>query len=238
MRALVPILLAIDLGQALPVALAQDAPVTVSIHFGELKTECYPACDHSTEWLQQLYAEVRDTAGVLVPAANLEFDWGVDFCNGLGYHHGFATGVGLDHVAVDGNLLKNVVDCCPACEFQAYDVGVRVRRVDEWFASRRVRVPHVFIPQEHALLPNFPNPFNAFTTVSFDLRERSKVRLDVLDLCGRGVAVLAEGGYAAGRHIAIWSAEGIPSGAYVCRLSVQSGQREAVIFTRRLAIVR
>lgn len=217
---------------------AQNVPLSVSIRYGELKTECYPSCDHSTEWLQQLFAEVRDSTGTLVPVASLEFDWGVDYCNGLGYHHGFATGVGLDHIAVDGNLFKNVPDCCPACDFQTYDVGVRVRWSDEWSTVTRVRVPNIYIPVVHALLPNHPNPFNAITTVPFDLSERGHIRLDVVDVSGRTVAVLAEGNYGAGRHAVRWWADAIVSGAYLARLTVQTGQRPAVIFTRRLVLIR
>lgn len=216
----------------------QGQPASVMIRSGDLKTECYPSCDHSTEWLQQLHAEVRDSSGALMPAASLEFDWGVDYCNALGYHHGFATGVGLDHIAVDGNLIKNVSDCCPACDFQAYNVGVRVRWSDEWFQSPVVRVPNIFIPTAHALLPNHPNPFNSSTTVPFDLSERSRIRLDVVDVSGRAVAMLAEGSYGAGRHAIRWSADAIASGAYVARLSVQTGQRPGVVFTRRLVLIR
>lgn len=232
------VLLAVALGVLPSSARAQGPPLSVSIRFGDLKTECYPSCDHSTEWLQQLHAEVRDTAGVLLPSGTFEFDWGVDYCNGLGYHHGFATGVGLDHIAVDGNRIKNVPDCCPTCDFQAYDVGVRVRWSDEWFPSPRVRVPNIIIPIEHALLPNYPNPFNAVTTVPFDLSERSRIRLDVVDVSGRMVAVLAEGSYGAGRHAIRWSADAIASGTYLGRLSVQTGRRPAVVFTRRLVLVR
>jgi hypothetical protein len=218
--------------------LAQDIPLSVSIRYGELKTECYPSCDHSTEWLQQLYAEVRDSSGTLIPSAVLEFDWGVDNCNGLGYHHGFVTGVGLDHIAVDGNLFKNVPDCCPACDFQAYDVGVRVRWSDEWYSSLLVRVPNIFIPDAHALLPNHPNPFNTGTTIPFDLSERSRVRLEVVDVSGRTVAILAEGSYSAGRHAIRWSADAIASGAYVARLSIHSVGRSSIVFTRRLVLIR
>jgi hypothetical protein len=217
---------------------AQDTSLTVTIRFGDLQTDCYPSCNHSTEWLQQLHAEVRDSSGTLLPVAGLEFDWGVDYCAGVGFQFGFARGAGLDHIAVDGNLVKNVADCCPACDFQAYDVGVRVRQTDTWFMSPLVRVPNIVIPTAHALLPNFPNPFAGTTSITFDLREHARVQLDIVDVTGRLVTRLADRVFAAGRHVLPWNAEATPSGTYVCRLRIEGDDRKSLVLSRRLLMVR
>lgn len=157
------------LASALSMAAAQQTIATVSIRLGALQLECYPSCNHSTEWLRQVYAEVRDTTGVLLTPDSLEFEWAADFCIGNGLQYGYASGIGLHHLAVDGNLVKAAPGCCAVCEFQAYIVGVRVRVDDLWFEAPPVQVPGIVIPSSHALRPNFPNPFNASTKIPFDL---------------------------------------------------------------------
>ncbi len=109
---------------------------------------------------------------------------------------------------------------------------------DTWYTAGRVRVPGIVIPTAHALYQNFPNPFNASTVIPFDLRERSDVRLDVLDLSGRLVACLADRSFTAGQHAVDWKADGVPSGMYVFRLTVTSRRAPAVQFSRRMVVVR
>jgi hypothetical protein len=69
----------------------------------------------------------------------------------------------------------------------------------------------------------YPNPFNPRTRIEFALARTGSVRLEVFDVAGRRVAVLAEGEFSAGIHVADWdgtAARGGPlaSGTYYCRL--------------------
>ncbi|MCH7563724.1 MAG: FAD-dependent oxidoreductase [Gemmatimonadetes bacterium] len=50
------------------------------------------------------------------------------------------------------------------------------------------------------------------------LETDAEIRLAVLDVLGREVALVAEGTYAAGRHEAVFDAEHLPSGLYLVRL--------------------
>ncbi|NBC04454.1 MAG: hypothetical protein GVY20_12215 [Bacteroidetes bacterium] len=54
------------------------------------------------------------------------------------------------------------------------------------------------VVQETAILPNYPNPFNASTTVRFELSQSSDVRLDLFDSVGRRVATIVDGERPAG----------------------------------------
>jgi len=54
--------------------------------------------------------------------------------------------------------------------------------------------------REAELSPNYPNPFNPRTTISFSLPHPEDVRLAVYDILGREVAVLVDGPQAAGAH--------------------------------------
>ncbi len=80
------------------------------------------------------------------------------------------------------------------------------------------------IPDEFALHPNYPNPFNPQTTVQFDLPEATTVTLFVFDLLGREVVRLEDGHKEPGYHQVAWDAKdhggrSVPSGIYIARLA-------------------
>ncbi|MCH8558772.1 MAG: hypothetical protein LAT84_13170, partial [Balneolia bacterium] len=56
------------------------------------------------------------------------------------------------------------------------------------------------LPTELALLQNYPNPFNPVTQIQYALPESGEVRIEVFNVNGQRVAVLANGQQAAGRH--------------------------------------
>lgn len=81
------------------------------------------------------------------------------------------------------------------------------------------------LAQAFCLLGNHPNPFNASTTIRYELAEPGLVDLKVFDLQGREVAVLMQGRQEAGVHSLQWdgrstSGERAASGAYLSRLVV------------------
>lgn len=63
-------------------------------------------------------------------------------------------------------------------------------------------------------LRNYPNPFNAQTTISFALPFESHANLAVYDLLGRRVETLMDRFLPAGNHYVQWEASGIKSGSY------------------------
>ncbi|RPJ43115.1 MAG: T9SS C-terminal target domain-containing protein, partial [Candidatus Latescibacterota bacterium] len=88
-------------------------------------------------------------------------------------------------------------------------------------------------PARPALLPNSPNPFNPRTTIRFDLAEEAFTSLRVYDSAGRLAAVLVDGELPAGRHEAVFRADGLPSGVYFCRLTAGS-----VVLAEKMTLVR
>jgi hypothetical protein len=70
------------------------------------------------------------------------------------------------------------------------------------------------------LLQNYPNPFNPATTISYRLVAPGEVRLEVYDILGRQVALLADGRMSVGTHTVQWDAAGLAAGVYLCRLRV------------------
>ncbi|MDM7924470.1 MAG: hypothetical protein QUS35_00455, partial [bacterium] len=68
--------------------------------------------------------------------------------------------------------------------------------------------------------PVFPNPFNPAARIHYRLEKTSRVRLDVMDIRGRRVAVLRDGTEQPGPHTALFTAEGAVSGTFLFRLNV------------------
>ncbi|MEM1041654.1 MAG: T9SS type A sorting domain-containing protein [Bacteroidota bacterium] len=82
------------------------------------------------------------------------------------------------------------------------------------------------LPVEAALAAAYPNPFAAATTLGFALPAATDVTLEVLDVLGRRVALVAQGEYEAGTHTASFDASGLASGAYLVRLTTGGGFAE------------
>ncbi len=88
-------------------------------------------------------------------------------------------------------------------------------------------------PDDFQLMQNFPNPFNASTTICFSVPEPAFVKLDVFNIHGEYVGRLAEGFYHPGYHQRTWNAAGLPTGHYFYRLRAAGIEK-----TRRLVLVR
>ena len=65
---------------------------------------------------------------------------------------------------------------------------------------------------------NYPNPFNASTTIPYKLENDVHVRLSVHNILGQQVALLENTEVQAGYHNIIWNADGLPGGLYLYRL--------------------
>ena len=74
------------------------------------------------------------------------------------------------------------------------------------------------LPTAFSLEPNYPNPFNPATTITFSVPEEVQVRLTVFDVIGRKVAVLTDQAYSAGVHELVWDASAYASGTYFYRM--------------------
>jgi hypothetical protein len=76
------------------------------------------------------------------------------------------------------------------------------------------------VPVEYALDQNYPNPFNASTRINFALKAPGRVRLELVNLLGQRVAMLANEDMKEGRHVVSLDASRFASGVYFYRLSV------------------
>lgn len=73
------------------------------------------------------------------------------------------------------------------------------------------------------LAQNIPNPFRVTTSISFTLSRSASIRLSVVDMLGREVAVLADGWHGIGTHQVVWNGEPVhgymPNGTYLITLN-------------------
>ena len=88
------------------------------------------------------------------------------------------------------------------------------------------------------LFPNYPNPFNAGTRISFQLPYTAQIELSIYTLLGQRVVTLASGTVTQGRSELYWDARDaagvrVPSGVYFYRLSTPGGTQ-----TKRLMILK
>ncbi len=74
------------------------------------------------------------------------------------------------------------------------------------------------VPGAYRLDQNFPNPFNPSTRIAYAIPKSSRIRLSILDVLGREVAVLVNGEQAAGSYESQWEAGSLSSGVYFYRL--------------------
>ena len=94
------------------------------------------------------------------------------------------------------------------------------------------------IPNKLTLNPSYPNPFNPNTKISFDLPKSSKVKLQIVDINGRGIANLLSNSLDSGTYNINWngtsdSGVNMSSGIYFIILNVDGS-----ILTQKLSLIR
>lgn len=89
------------------------------------------------------------------------------------------------------------------------------------------------MPDQHALRANYPNPFNAWTTIEFDLPQAERALLKVYDLNGSLVRILVDDFLSCGTYKVLFDAVNLPSGFYFYQLQV--GRYEQ---TRKMVLIK
>ncbi len=88
------------------------------------------------------------------------------------------------------------------------------------------------------LYQNYPNPFNPATSIRFYLPNPAEVKLEVFDVSGRRIALLAQEHLQAGSHTVEWQGMDdrgtkLASGTYFCHMRVGS-----TVLTRKMILLR
>lgn len=121
----------------------------------------------------------------------------------------------------------------PAVKAKFLEFVENFRSVVEEEESGEMSIPKVF-----AMFPNYPNPFNAQTVISYSLPSSSWVRLTVWNPVGQPVMMLVNAHQQAGHYTVTWDGRDskgceIASSTYFIRLEADN-----FIASRRLTLVR
>jgi hypothetical protein len=109
---------------------------------------------------------------------------------------------GTDFYAVRTDSLLNFPDLLPPIEIQP--IGN-------------------YVPNTFKLYQNFPNPFNPSTKIKFDLPKDANVTIEIYDMLGKVVSLLAKNEFRkAGSYQIDWNAGSFASGVYVYRIQAGS----------------
>ena len=94
------------------------------------------------------------------------------------------------------------------------------------------------LPGKFALHPNYPNPFNPSTVISYDIAKSSDVSLVIYDMRGRVVKDLVKEVQNAGRYMINWYGDDhlgskVSAGVYIYKL--QAGTN---VFSRKMVLMK
>jgi ligand-binding sensor domain-containing protein len=94
-------------------------------------------------------------------------------------------------------------------------------------------------PSGFALAPNYPNPFNPSTRISYTVPEEGFVRISVFDALGREIERLVNGRMPAGTHATEWHPS-VASGVYFYRIEFSTTGHGGRSFaaTRKMILLR
>jgi len=88
-------------------------------------------------------------------------------------------------------------------------------------------------PRGYFIDQSYPNPFNAYTTISYGLPEAAHVSIGVYDILGRKVETLLDHFQTAGYYQIRWEAAGHPSGVYFYRIQADDfGETKSMLLLK------
>ena len=94
------------------------------------------------------------------------------------------------------------------------------------------------LPNRYFLHPNYPNPFNPSTVISYDIANDSRVELNVFDMRGRLIKNLVNQNQSVGRYNVTWNGSDnlgntVSAGVYIYKLNAG-----AEIFSRKMVLMK
>jgi hypothetical protein len=119
------------------------------------------------------------------------------------------------------------------------DSGVKVNEIGRYaYISFNRSEGESPVPLVTRLQPNYPNPFNPSTTISFVLSREMNAHLEVYNIRGQKVLTLHNAPLGIGRHSFVWNGKDqqgrqVSSGIYFSRLSTPEGS-----FTQKMMLMK
>ncbi len=105
-------------------------------------------------------------------------------------------------------------------EVGRFTVGIAPAHLVFYRSGRPTALEDIGMPDPESMLSAYPNPFNDFTTLIFEIEQSQHVSLIIYDALGREVSRLISGLRSAGQHRVVWEADHFPAGMYLSRLMI------------------
>jgi hypothetical protein len=102
------------------------------------------------------------------------------------------------------------------------DPAIRPRWLRDFIKTVGVSQEPAALPDHYLLKQNYPNPFNPTTTIAISMPISEPVRLSILDVLGKEVALVFSGKLSAGVHQFTFTGNGLSSGLYFYQLETPS----------------
>jgi hypothetical protein len=108
---------------------------------------------------------------------------------------------------------------------------VEIQEMPEYLSVMRISGEETV--EDSELIANYPNPFNPATTIHYRLQSTSHVKIEVFDVAGRKVGVLADGIMQSGEYRVQFNAQNLASGVYIVRF-----QNENNLDLRKITLIK
>jgi hypothetical protein len=92
-------------------------------------------------------------------------------------------------------------------------------------------------PGAFSISQNYPNPFNPVTSIDYDLPEKSNVKIEVMDISGRQISVLANEIAEPGYHTVKFNGLNLSSGIYFYRITAK-GESNSFTVTKKMMLIK
>jgi len=139
-----------------------------------------------------------------------------------------------EYIASCGTYPAQCIGCSDSFEFTVVEAAGGSAddwSVSGWFKEGGSQTPEM--PKTFALFPNYPNPFNPPTTISYQIPVNTDVKLVIYNLLGQRVATLVDERQEAGYRSVVWDASEVSSGLYFYRLTASDFTE-----TKRMMLVK
>lgn len=90
------------------------------------------------------------------------------------------------------------------------------------------------VPEKFILHQNYPNPYNPYTNISYELKTNSYVVLKIYDITGRDIRTINQGYQNTGKYNLRFSADGLSSGIYFYEINVRDLTGKSNTFLREI----
>jgi len=120
-----------------------------------------------------------------------------------------------------GILVYSAAECGPAYEMSLVSANVN----GQVFNLTSQIEPELEVLRNFQLGKNYPNPFNALTSIPYAINQGGNVKIYIRDIRGNTVDVLVNKYHGAGEYIIEWNASGFASGIYFYCLEIDHSRK-------------